>query len=225
MVIGLTVMTASVILFVTLMTFVLPKWILKTSYKVGGACDRGVKKCLFKGKHCMVYDSSKENKPIIKQYLLLQEDGYKVLKCKVTPNVRYIDYDVVLYNRYNEPFKVVNVKEDIVGMEMTRNTRLDDDTAYVKIIIKRVNRTDMKKAPVMRISGARVFLFSLFAIALTAVEAFVIRVCYSYSFGKVFRESFVASKKGLITIIAVALVTGLIGALLVVLRTSKRARK
>jgi len=225
MTIGLTVMTLSVILFVTLMTFVLPKWLLKISYKVDGACDRGVKKCLFKGKHCMVYDSSKENKPIIKQYLLLQEDGYKALKCKVTPNVRYIDYDVVLYNRYNKPFKVVNVKEDIVGMEMTRTTRLDDETAYVRIIIKRVNRTDMKKKPVVRIRGSRIFLFILFAIVLTAVEAFAIRTCYSYSFGEVYRESFVASTEGLITIITVALATGLLGALLVILRASKRARK
>lgn len=225
MTIGLTVMTASVILFVTLLTFVLPKWILKISYKVDGACDRGVKKCLFKGKHCMVYDSSKENKPIIKQYLLLQEDGYKALKCKVTPNVRYVDYDVVLYNRYNKPFKVVNVKEDIVGMEMTRTTRLDDETAYVRIIIKRVNRTDMKKKPVVRIRGARIFLFTVTAMALTAVEAFTLRVCYSYSFGKVFRESFVSSNEGLLTIGAVALVTGLIGALLIVMRASKRAKK
>ena len=225
MTIGLIAMTLSVILFVTLVTFVLPKWILKISYKVGGACDRGVKRCLFKGKHCMVYDSSKENKPIIKQYLLIQEDGYKALKCKVTPNVRYVDYDVVLYNRYNKPFKVINVKEDIVGMEMTRTTRLDDDTSYVKIIIKRVNRTDMKKKPVMRIKGSRIFLFSILAVLLTAVEAFAIRVCYSYSFGEVYRESFVSSTKGLIAIGAVALVTGLLGALLVVLRASKRARK
>ena len=84
MIIGLSILTASIILFLTLMTLVLPKYVLRVSYKVGGACDRGVKKCLFKGKHCMVYDSSKENKPIIKQYLLLQEDGYKTLKCRVT---------------------------------------------------------------------------------------------------------------------------------------------
>lgn len=225
MTIGLIAMTVSVILFMTLMTFVLPRWILKITYKVGGATDRGVKRCLFKGKRCMVYDSSKENKPIIKQYLLLEEDGYKSLKCKVTPNVKYLDYDVVLYNRYNKPFKVINVKEDIVGMEMTRAARLDDETSYVKIIIKRVNRTDMRKKPVMRIGGGRIFLFSVLAMVLTAVEAFAIRVCYSYSFGKVYRESFVSSTEGLLTIGAVALVMGLLGALLVVIRASKRARK
>ena len=225
MTIGLITMSVSVILFITLMTFVLPKWILKISYKVGGATDRGVKRCLYKGKHCMVYDSSKENKPIIKQYLLLQEDGYKSLRCKVTPNVRYVDYDVVLYNRYNKPFRVVNVKEDIVGLEMTRSTRLDDETAYVKIIIRRVNRTAMKKKPIMRISGVRIFSFSLLAILLTAVEAFAIRVCYSYAFGEVYRESFVSSTEGLLSIGAIALVTGLLGALLVVIRAMKRARK
>lgn len=225
MTIGIIAMTVSVILFMTLMTFVLPKWILKATYKVGGANDRGVKKCLYKGKHCMVYDSSKENKPIIRQYLLLQEEGYKTLKCKVTPNVKYLDYDVVLYNRYNQPFKVVNVKEDIVGEQTTRSARLDDEASYIRIIIKRVNKTVMKRKPVMRIGGGRVFLFSLLAVALTAVEAFTIRACYSYSFGSVYRQSFISSTEGLLTIGAVALTAGLLGALCVLLRASKRARK
>ena len=222
---GLIILTVSVILFVTLMTLVLPKCMLKVSYKIGGASDRGVKRCLFKGKHCMVYDSSKENKPIIKQYILLQEDGYKTLKCKVTPNVEYMDYDVVLYNRYNKVFKVVNVKEDIVGMEMTRATRLDDETAYVRIVIRRVNRTDMKKKPIVRITGGSIFLFSLVAIMLTAVEIFVVRACCSYSFGDVYRESFIASTEGLITIGVLAFAMGVLGALSVIISAAKRARR
>ena len=83
----------------------------------------------------------------------------------------------------------------------------------------------MKKKPVMRIGGGRIFLFSLFAVALTAVEAFALRVCYSYSFGQVYRQSFISSTEGLLTIGAVALAVGLLGALLVALHTSKRARK
>lgn len=225
MAVGLIVLVVSVIIFVTLMTLVLPKHMLRVVYKVGGANDRGVKKCLFKGKRCIVYDSSRENKPIIKQYLLMQEDGYKALKCKVTPNVEYLDYDIVLFNRYNKVFQVINVKEDIIGMELTRSARLPDETSYVKIIIRRVNRTDMKKKPVAKVSGGSIFVFSLVATILTAIEAFIVRTCCSYSFGDVYRESFVASTEGLIAIGVLALAMGILGALSVMISVAKRARK
>ncbi|MBO5262112.1 MAG: hypothetical protein J6B45_03600 [Clostridia bacterium] len=223
--VGLIIMVVSVILYVSLMTLVFPKHILKVGYKVSGACDRGVRKCLYRGKHCMVYDSSKENKPIIKQYLLLQEDGFKTLKCKVTPNVEYLDYDVALFNRYNKVFKVINVKEDIVGVELTRSVRLPDETAYVRIIIRRVNRTDMKKKPIVKITGGSIFAFSLVSVLFTAVEALVVRACCSYSFGEVFRESFIASEKGLIAVGVLALAMGLLGAISVVISSAKRARR
>ena len=225
MAIGLTIMIVSVIFYVSLMTLVFPKRILKVAYKIGDACDRGVKKCLFKGKHCMVYDSSKENKPIIKQYLLLQEDGYKTIKCKVTPNVEYLDYDIVLYDRYNKVFDVINVKEDLLGVELTRSVRLPDRTSYVRIVIRRVNRTDMKKKPIVKITGGSIFLFSLVATLFTAVEALVIRSCCSHCFGEVFRESFVASREGLVVIGILAVAMGLLGALSVVISSTKRARK
>ena len=225
MTVGIIVLIASVILFVTLMTLVLPKHILKVIYKVSETNDRGVRRCLFKGKNCIVYDSGKENKPIIKQYLLLQEDGYKTLKCKVTPNVEYLDYDIVLFNRYNEVFKVINVKEEIIGMSMTRSTMLPDETSYIRIIVRKVNRTNMKRKPAVKLSKKSVFVYSLVSILFTAVEAFVVRACYSYCFGDVYRESFIASTQGLLTIGALAAAMGILGGICIVMSAHKRARK
>ena len=225
MVIGLIILAVSVILFVMLMTLVLPKKILKIVYKVDKPNDRGIKKCLFEGKNCIVYESSRENKSFIKQYVLLQEEGHKALKCKLTPNVEYLDYDVVLFNRYNKVFKVINVKEDIVGMNMTRSTRLPDETAYVRIVVRRVNRTNLKRSPIVKVKGSSVFAFSLLAVLFTAVEAFVIRACCSYCFGDVFRESFISSGEGLLSIAALALAMGIFGAMSVVISAGKRARR
>ena len=64
--IGLAILVGSVILFVALMTIVLPRTMLKISYGVDKPRDRGTKKCLFDGKNCIVYTSSKENKQFIK---------------------------------------------------------------------------------------------------------------------------------------------------------------
>ncbi len=225
MALGIIVLILSVILFMVLMTLVLPKRMLKVVYKVNKATDRGVKRCLFEGKRCIVYDSSRENKAVIKQYSILQEDGYKTLRCKLTQDIEYLDCDIVLFNRYNKVFKIVNVKEDIVGMAMTRATRLPDETAYIRIIIRRVNRTSIKRKPPVKVTGLSVFLFSLVAVVLTAVETFVVRACCSYCFGDVYRESFIASTEGLLAIGILAAATGLVGAFTTSFSAFRRARK
>ena len=225
MAVGIIVLILSVVLFMVLMTLVLPKCMLRVVYKVNKATDRGVKRCLFEGKRCIVYDSSRENKAVIKQYSILQEDGYKTLRCKLTQDVDYLDCDIVLFNRYNKVFKVINVKEDIVGMAMTRATRLPDETSYIRIIIRRVNRTSIKRKPPVKVTGLSIFLFSLVAIALTAVEIFAVRACCSYCFGDVYRESFIASSEGLIAIIILAAITGIVGAATAMVSAFRRARR
>ena len=225
MVISLSVLVASVILYVLLMTVILPKAMLKVVYKVDKPKDRGTKKCIFDGKHCMVYTSTKENKQFIKQYVLLQEEGHKTLTCKLTPVVKYIDYDIVLFNRYNKAFKVINVKEDISSAELTRATMLPDETAYVNIVVRKVNHTSLKKAPTVKMKKKSISLFALVVALITAVEGFVIRSCCSYSFGGVFRESFIASYDGLIALGALAILTGIIASISVSLTANKKARK
>lgn len=225
MAVGVIVLVLSVVLFIALMTLVLPKHMLRVVYKVNKATDRGVKRCLYKGKRCIVYDSSRENKAVIRQYSILQEDGYKTLRCKLTQDIEYLDCDIVLFNRYNKVFKIVNVKEDIIGMSMTRATRLPDETAYIRIIIRRVNRTVIKRKPPVKVTGLSIFLFSLVAIVLTALETFVVRACCSYCFGDVYRESFIASAQGLISIGVLAVVMGVVGAITIAISAHSRAKK
>lgn len=223
--VGLAVLVASVILFVALMTIVLPKALLKVVYNVDRPKDRGTKKCLFNGKHCIVYASTKENIQFIKQYALLQEDGHKSLTCKVTPVVEYLDYDIVLFNRYNKVFKVMNVKEDIIGADLTRTTVLPDETAYVSIVIRKVNHTNLKRSPVVKIKKKSILGFSLLTVLITAIEGFVVRACCSYAFGGVFRESFISSMDGIIFIGILAVLTGIVASISVSLSAKKRAKK
>lgn len=223
--IGLAVLIVSVIVYIALMTMVLPKGILKVDYKVKEPVDRGSYKCLFKGKNCIVYNSCKDNRRYIKQYILLQEEGYKSLKCKLAPLVDYLDYDVVVFNRYNKPFGVINVKEDILGFELTRSTRLPDETSYVRIVIRRVNKQTLTKKPLVKIKGGSIFGFGFVVALMTALEAFIVRACCSYSFGGLFRESFISSEHGFIFIGALALVTGILGSIAVAISASKTARR
>ena len=223
--ISLAALVASIVVYIILITMVLPKGILKVVYKIKEPTDRGSKKCLFNERNCIVYNSGKENKRYIKQYIILQEDGYKSLKCKLAPLVDYLDYDVVLFNRYNKPFGIINVKEDILGFELTRSTMLPDETAYVRIVIRKVNKQTLNKKPLVKLKGSSIFGFGLVVTLLTALEGFIVRVCCSYSFGDLFRVSFISSTKGLLVIGATALLTGIIGAVAVAIGSSKRAKR
>ena len=87
------------------------------------------------------------------------------------------------------------------------------------------NRTNLKRSPIVKVKGSSVFAFSLLAVLFTAVEAFIIRACCSYCFGDVFRESFISSGEGLLSIAALALAMGIFGAMSVVISAGKRARR
>ena len=222
--IGLIVLMVSVVIYVLLMTVILPKGLIKASYKVKEPQDRGVKRCLFKEKRCIVYKSSNANKKYIKQYAIFQEDGYKLLKCKVSPSVEYLDYDIVLFDRCNKPFKVINVKEDILGVDFTRSTMLPNETSFVTIVIKRVNKIAFKRPPSVKIKGGGVIAFALLTTIITALEGFIVRACCSYSFGGVFRESFIASTNGLIFIGALAVLAGILSVIIIGASARSRAR-
>ena len=221
---GLGILLLSVVLYMVLVAMVLPRFVLKDSYRVKEPTDRGVKRCTFEGKPCIIYSSSKENKPYIKQYILLDEGEHKILKCKASDGVDYLDYDIVVFNRYNQPFEVINVKEDVVG-EVTKSTRLPSDTAYVRLVIRQANRVKLKKPATFGVSGGSIFAFSLLALVLTALEAFAVRATCSLAFGDVYRESFISSTVGFWVIGAVALAVGVLGAISVMITSSNRGRK
>ena len=225
MAIGLSILIISAVLYLALVALVLPKRMLKVKYTVDTPQDRGVKKCFYYSKPCMVYSSSSENKPYVTQYLLIGEDGYKTLRCRVTPSVEYLDYDVVIFNRYNKPVGVINVKEEISSKDLTGSVVLPEETSYVRIVIRKVNRKRLRRGATVKVGFFSVLWYSLAVSALTALEIFAVRAACSYSFGDVYRESFIASGSGLILIGLLALGTGVISILFTLIGTRRKARK
>lgn len=223
--VGLVILIVSAVIFVTLAAVVLPKHMLHVKYAVNTPDDRGVKICLFKGKRCVVYKSCKENKEYIRQYALTQEDGYKLLKCKVTDAVEYMDYDIVLFNRHHEVFDVINVKEDFFGTGYSRDTRLPNETSYISIIIRKVNRVNLKKKPIIKVKGGGLLGYALVTTLLAFLETFFVRLSGSYVFGGVYRESFIATTEGFVFNLAVSLLIGILTVITVVASIKKRAKK
>lgn len=225
MAIGFSILIISAVLYLALVAVVLPNRMLKVKYPVKEPSDRGIKKCLYYSKPCMVYSSSSENKPYITQYLLIGEDGYKTLRCKVTPSVEYLDYDVVIFDRFNKPAGVINVKEEISASDLTKSVILPAETAYVRIVIRRVNRNKLNTSATARVGFFSILWYSLVVTLLTALEVFIVRAACSYSFGDVYRESFIASTNGLLLLAALAVCTGVISILFTLLGARRKSRR
>ena len=71
--------------------------------------------------------------------MLLTKDGTKYIKCQINPKVRYVNYDVLVFNNKNQLIDVVNVEEQIKGGTMTRSVPLVAEASYVNFVLRRAD--------------------------------------------------------------------------------------
>lgn len=215
---GIVLLVTSMALFVALLTVILPKLFLKVKFRVKEPTDRGIKRYIYNGKRCVVYETGNQINKYIKNYLLLEGDNCKILRCKTANRIVYLDYDVVVFDRYDKVVGVINVKENMVSGNFTRRVELPEETSYVRIILRKANNISLKKKkekPIAYISKGKIFLYSLAAMVVTVLEVFALKVACAYAFGEVFRESFVRSGYGIIMGFILAIATGIIATITV----------
>ncbi len=224
MLIGFILLFLSMLLYFFVMGWGLPRLCLRTQYSPVKLNARGLRRCLFNGKRCVVYERGINQRRYINRYLLCQEEGYKVLQCRVSSSVRYMDYDVMVYDRYDNIVDVVNVKEDVFG-QYTSRVQLPDETAYVNIVLRKVNKSVLFKKRLAGIPRKRIAAFLLLAFLATLLESVVIMVSTAYAFGHVYREDFMASPRNLIIGFSISAVVGTlaIGCIMIRLYRHKQA--
>ena len=191
----------SVAVYVFLMTYLFPQILLKTGLIIPTPRDRGIKNIKETTGRTIVYQPAIEYRKYIPQYLISERNGKKILLCKVSPNVKYIDYDVVMYDGTNQVCKVVNAKELIEDDMYTDKMPLGANVAYVSIIINAVNNgkpAEKKRKP---ITTAKIAWYLVACIATTVLEILLIKLCCSCLFGGVFRETFMAKGNSIWTTI------------------------
>ena len=219
----ISVLIVSTVLYAVLMVLVLPRAFLKTELVNIGAKDRGIKNVKETVGRSIVYQPSMRNRRYVRQYVVSERKGKKVLICKTSPDVRYIDYDVVMFNGINKPFKAINAKE-LVENGYTDKLVLDPETAYVTLVINAVNDEVFKQKVVKPISGGKITLYALTSAVLAFAQVFLIKLCCSYAFGGVFREEFMlTAQSNSITLICGGIVA-LINIILVLAVAAKRNR-
>ena len=223
--IGILLLLASTALYLYLIARVLPGNLLRLRYVVTQPVGRGLKRCLFEGKRCCVYQPDRQTLPYVHQYLLLEKDDQKVLKCKVSEDVEYMDYDVIVFDRHDKVTSVIHVKENILLSPYTRETVLPPDASYVRLRVRQVNGNAKEDStPLMSLSVGKAILYVITVILLTAIQCLVMRISCAFIFGGVFREDFIRSDFGLISCGVLSLAMGLLS-LVVALRKASICNK
>ncbi len=165
----------SLSLYVALVSKILPLFLLKARYKVQEMGDRGLKKYLFEGGRAITFKPYGNTGKYIKQYILSANDGDKYIKCLFDKRIASIKYDLVALDSNDREIDTIQVSEPRVVSGNASAVVLPEDTAYVSIIVKEVNRFIVSDSPKMHYPLWRVITFAAVTVVLTVVEYLTIR--------------------------------------------------
>ena len=221
--IGLLVLTA--VVFVVLQAFVYPKVFFKFRYSVNTPTGRGVKVVRETNGRTIVYDGSYFLRKYIPQYLVSERDGKKQLVCKAGEGIRYLAYDVVVFDNFNTVIDVLHVKEVIGEKGQTAPLDLPAQTAFLSVYLSCANEATFRNKLAGGIPGARWVYYFLFCIFTDILAVFSVRACVAMLFGGLYGEYFLYSPVSIAVAGVVCVAVILLNAAIVPLIVRRRGRE
>ena len=192
--------------YIAVVALLLPRFFLQNKYKIKQVQDRGIKKYRHgDNARGIVYEPDLSLRKYIKQYVLADNGAEKSLKCMISPDIEYMEYDVALFNNKRKVFKVLNVCDIIQENGFTDTVTLPPETSYVTIIPSRVNNERLDRSVRLKISYPKTILFGLVTLALSVAVAFAVKIGLTNAFSGVFRETFMNSFSGNVITLASSL--------------------
>ncbi|MBQ2737477.1 MAG: hypothetical protein IJF38_02210 [Clostridia bacterium] len=201
----------SAALFVALCVFIMPRLLLKNSYRDVKLQDRGLKKFRLEGGgFAITYEPAGPVRRYIDQYILSVRDGVKSITYKVAVGIRLIDIDILLYDADGVAFLSLNSKNILDGQGHVQTVKLPMRCAYVSVQVNQVDAMRIENRRELRINPLRLGIYFTVTLALSVGFAFIARLCLGNILGGVFREDFLASQTQVIATLICALITGLL---------------
>ena len=152
------------VVYVMLVSQILPRIFLKPKYDLPVISDRGIKKYVFKEGRAIVYEPSILTGRYIQQYILSSHKGEKFLKCKIDPRVYSIKFDVVAMDADDKVIDIIRVAEPIRQLGVTTGAAMPRNTSYVSVIVKEVNNTKAEPRTTLKISKRSALLYMLWTV-------------------------------------------------------------
>lgn len=208
-VVWLLILVFSLAAYIALVVAIFPRLFLRTGYTMSTPTDRGLKKIRETNGCTIVYEPKPNLRKYVKQYILSERNEKKVMICKINEDISYISYDVVVFGGNNAVCKVLNVKEAITNKGYTREVELPEEASYVTLVLNAVDKKRFTGKTVRPITKGQLALYTILTSIFAVIEIVVLKMCCSYLFGGVFRESFLMSGTSiLITCIMALLAVG-----------------
>ncbi len=179
------------VLFCTgIVSALLPRLFLRSCSARDVSCDRGIRRVKEPEGRSILYEPAPEQRKYVRQYILSERRGKKVIVCRIDESLSYLDYDVALFDRFDRAFKVLNVRELIERKGYTKEVELPAATSYAALTVNEADGERAGKESKRAARGGKLAAFwALSAVAITA-EMFFVRFCCAYLFGGLFGESF-----------------------------------
>ncbi|MDE5943505.1 MAG: hypothetical protein K2H30_04780 [Clostridia bacterium] len=195
MVVWSIVLAVLVAAFVLIHVLVLPKAFLRTDFGRLPVTGRGVKSVDGESGPSMVYEPDIKAAKYIKQYVLSERGGKKFLLCKIDEKIKYIDFDIAVFDRDGNTVKILNVKEIISRQGFTEVCELPEETSFVTLSLNEVNGQKKGRGLHGEISPKNLaWYLSLSAVADLLGVVFA-KICLTQMFGGIYSESFFISGK------------------------------
>lgn len=178
--------------FIVAHAYVLPTAFLKMKYDSDNLPDRGIKAIDEEdGGRTIVYEPDIRLQNYVKKYILSERDGKKYFVCKIDDDIKYLDYDIVLFDKNGNSFKILTVKELIEKRGITRTTELPDKTVYVSLALNEVNDEKIKGSITKKVQFKGVALHLIFSTIIEVFSVLSVKTLIGKMFGGIFFESFV----------------------------------
>ncbi len=225
-VLWIALLIASLVVYGLLMGRVFPRRFLKRGYAITATADRGVKMVKETNGRSIVYQPSIRNRKYIPQYILSERDGQKKIICMVADNVKYVDFDVLMFNGQKKPFAAKNVKQLVKGKYL-EEIDLPEDVAYVCLVINECNDVKFNVQLLDAIPSGKIASYVFLSALTTILMILVAKVCYAFAIGGVFKYSFLLEPNSLLitaTFAGIALIVQTICILCITARTKRKKK-
>lgn len=127
------------VVYAVLMSSVLPRFVLRVSYRVQPILGRGLKKFTYPDGRAVLYESRPAVRKYVPRYVLYTVDGFKYVQLLLGQGVESYHARIVMVNNKNRVIGMIELSEITGGASKSRSVRLDDRTSYVAVSVSRVN--------------------------------------------------------------------------------------
>ncbi|MBE5741778.1 MAG: hypothetical protein E7360_00445 [Clostridiales bacterium] len=213
---------ASIVFFVAIVAIILPRMTLKGSYADQPLNDRGIKKENINGEWSFVFEPELKTRKFIKQYALIKSKTDKYAVLNFVDDLNYINYDIVVYGKENRVLTVINVKERVKVTRVSEKIALPTETAYVTILVNEADDKTFDNVVINRPKGKIVGLYFLLSTIAIFIESFCVKICLSFIFAGVFRESYLLDSYGNYVTMGLAVIISVIHVLITLISVRKR---